>query len=360
MSHDKADEERAQVARLAETTPEIDEVIKPLGRNDLCDATDHLKARQDGEEAELAVLKALGPLDPSLHESELSIPMRDGYHNKARVTRPSSSEVEGPLVICFHGGGFMSGTIYNVAPYARGIAKLFNAVVVAPTYRLAPEHPFPQGINDAWDAVQWVAANASRLCNDLPRGFILSGGSAGANFVCVLAEMAKTEKLEPAFTGIWNCMPVVFTEDKESRSTIPQKYKHLWFSHEQVVSTPIINNDTAKKLFQYYDPDFKSPLWSPFNANSPFQGLPPTFVQVCGKDIIRDDGLIYEKMLSDNGVKTRLNVYPGLPHCFWAFIPQYKGSKEFMIDVAFGFAWLLGKQVDPAEAAKAMVFPVPT
>ncbi|KAL8968426.1 MAG: hypothetical protein Q9183_002464 [Haloplaca sp. 2 TL-2023] len=287
--------------------------------------------------------------------------MRDGYQNKARITKPSSSsDVECPLVICFHGGGFMVGTIYNVAPYARGIAKLFNAVVIAPTYRLAPEHPFPQGINDAWDAVQWVATNASMLCNGTPSGFILSGGSAGANFVCVVAELAKTAKLEPALTGMWSCMPVLFTEDEESRNTIPQKYNHLCVSHDQIVSTPVINKETARKLNQYYNPDLKSPLWSPFNASSPFQGLPPTFVQVCGKDVIRDDGLIYEKVLSDNGTKTRLNVYPGLPHCFWAFIPQHRVSKDFMVDVATGFAWLLGKPIDHAEAARAMIFPEPT
>ena len=155
-------------------------------------------------------------------------------------------------------------------------------------------------------------------------------------------------------------MPVVFPEDEESRDILLETYKHLWFSHEQVVSSPVINNDTARKLFQYYNPELKSPLWSPFNASSPSEGLPPTFIQVCGKDVVRDDGLIYDRMLSDNGTKTRLNVYPGLPHCFWAFLPQHRVSKESMVDVALGFAWLLGKQVDPAEAAKVMIFPEPT
>ena len=284
--------------------------------------------------------------------------MRDGHSHPIRITKPAHPPVGGsPLVICFHGGGFMIGTIYNVAPYARGIARLFGAVVVAPTYCLAPERPFPQGVNDAWDAVKWIASHAQDLSATVDQGFILSGGSAGANFVCVLAELAKSTNFQPKLTGLWSCMPVLFTEDQISRDTIPPEYRDLWFSREQIESTPIVNRQSLRKIIDYYKPDARSPLWSPFNSASPFEGLPPTFVQVCGRDVIRDDGLIYERALRDSGSKTRLNIYPGLPHCFWAAIPEYKASKDFMVDIAFGFAWLLNKDISRADAAKAMVFP---
>ena len=376
MSEDPDMVNRNGIAQLAESSTEVSEVcggtldffksrllfqlLNKLGSNDVLDPTDYLSARQQGEAFERAVLKSLGPAEPELIETETVIPMRDGHRHPIRITKPARAPEGGsPLVICFHGGGFMAGTIYNVAPYARGIAKLFGAVVVAPTYRLAPEYAFPCGVNDAWDAVKWIAAHASELSSTPSKGFILSGGSAGANFVCVLAEVAKSEKLEPPLTGLWSCIPVLFTEDQESRDTIPQKYKEVWFSREQIEHTPILNNKTSRKLLEYYKPDVTSPLWSPFNAASPFKDLPPTFVQVCGRDIIRDDGLIHERMLRDSGTKTRLNVYQGLPHCFWAFFPKYKGSKEFMVDVALGFAWLLNKDVDLADAEKAMIFPQP-
>ena len=72
--------------------------------------------------------------------------MRDGYMHPIWITRPAHKPEGGsPLIIYFHGGAFIPGTIYNVAPYARGLAKLFGAVVVALTYLLAPEHLFPQG-----------------------------------------------------------------------------------------------------------------------------------------------------------------------------------------------------------------------
>lgn len=284
--------------------------------------------------------------------------MRDGHSLPIRITKPAQAPAGGsPLIICFHGGGFISGTIYNVAPYARGLSRLFGAVVVAPTYRLAPEYKFPQGVNDAWDAVLWVAAHAESLSATPSQGFILSGGSAGAQFVCVLAEQAKTERLEPKFTGLWSCMPVLFTEDKASIATIPERYKHLWFSREQVQSTPILHNSSARTLLEYYDPDVRSPLWSPFNADGAFEGLPPAYIQVCGRDIIRDDGLMYERVLRDYGVKTRLDVYRGLPHCFWAAMPTEKVSRRFMVDIAVGVGWLLGRVVDSEEAGKVMVFP---
>lgn len=374
MSEDSDIGSRESIAQLAESSTEVSEVrdaavdffspcllfqiLSKLDSNDLLDPTDYRSARQQGEAFERAVLESLGPAEPELIETESVIPMRDGYKHPLRITKPAHPPEGGsPLVICFHGGGFMAGTIYNVAPYARGIAKLFGAVVVAPTYRLAPEHAFPCGILDAWDAVKWIAAHASDFSSTPSKGFILSGGSAGANFVCVLAEVAKSEKLEPPLTGLWSCIPVLFTEDQESRDTIPQRYQEVWFSREQVEDTPILTNKSARLLLEYYKPDVTSALWSPFNAESPFKDLPPTFVQVCGRDIIRDDGLIYERMLRDSGTKTRLNVYQGLPHCFWAFFPGYKGSKEFMVDVALGFAWLLNKDVELADAEKAMIFP---
>lgn len=334
------------------------QVLEKLGPEDLLDPSDYQLARHQAEAFERAAFEKLGPADPDLVEIEQNVPMRDGHQHPIRITKPAHAPLGGsPLVICFHGGGFISGTVYNVAPYARGLAKLFGAVVVAPTYCLAPEYPFPRGVNDAWDVVQWIAGNASQLSATPSKGFILSGGSAGANFVCVLAELAKTERLRPPLTGLWSCIPVLFTEDQASRNTIPERHRNLWFSRQQIEKTPILNMQTARKLHEYYNADVQSPLWSPFNAASAFEGLPPCFIQVCGRDFMRDDGLLYELMLREHGTKTRLNVYPGLPHCFWTLIPYHEASKKFMTDIALGFAWLLNKEVDVAEAAKVMLFP---
>ncbi|KAL8880658.1 MAG: hypothetical protein Q9198_001975 [Flavoplaca austrocitrina] len=204
----------------------------------------------------------------------------------------------------------------------------------------------------------WIADNASQLSATPSIGIVLSGGSEGANFVCVLAELAKTERLRPPLTGLWSCIPVLFTKDQASRNTIPELHRDLWVSRQQIEKTPRLNKQTARKLHEYYNADVSPPLWSPSNAASAFEGLPPCFIQVCGRDVIRDDGLLYELMLREHGTKTPLNVYPGLSHCFWAVIQQHETFKKFMIAIALGFAWLLNQEVDIAEAAKVMVFPL--
>ena len=103
-------------------------------------------------------------------------------------------------------------------------------------------------------------------------------------------------------------------------------------------------------------PDWRSLLWSPFNSPTAFKGLPRAFVQVAGKDLIRDDGILYARALADHGVETRLAVYPGVPHAFWYAFPQLKQSRELMTDIAVGAAWLLRRSVDLGEAEEALQY----
>lgn len=314
---------------------------------------DHNELKQQAAALELQTLERLGSLDPALERNERQIGMRGGFSHPLRIIKPVRSPTGGsPLVILLHGGGFNSGSSNDVEPYAQGIAKLFEAVVVCPTYRLAPEYPFPQGLNDAWDAFKWIAPNASLLGADPKQGFLLTGGSAGGNFVCVLAELAKDEKVEPALTGIWSCIPVLFNENVNNEKSkdfesIPEKYKRLSSSWTQNAQGVMMNQDLARIFFEWYKPDWKSPLWSPFNSPTAFKGLPRTFVHVAGKDLIRDDGIIYARALADHGVETRLAVYPGVPHAFWYAFPQLKQARELMTDIAVGVAWLFEKRREP-------------
>ena len=325
---------------------------------------DHHDLKRQAEQHEQDIIKQLGPLDPALEEITQEIEMRDGHKHQLRIIRPSQAPPDGsPLVICYHGGGFNSGTPYDVEPYARGIAKLFAAVVVAPTYCLAPEHPFPAGPNDAWDAFKWTAANAANLGAAPHKGFILSGGSAGGNFVCVLAELAKSEKTIPPLTGIWSCVPILFNEDvtdaanTKAFASTPDTYRRMLLSWTQNAHGIMMNRDVAHIFFDWYKPDFASAMWSPFNSATAFKGLPRTFVQVAGKDLIRDDGIIYARALVDHGVETRLVAYPGVPHAFWIGLPQLKQAKQFMMDIAFGLAWLLDREVDMNKVKEAMRYP---
>jgi acetyl esterase/lipase len=91
-----------------------------------------------------------------VHEARIDIPSRDGTSLPAILYRPASPTSPGPLVVLYHGGGWITGHAEDEAPIAYALAQRHGAVVVSVEYRLAPEHPFPKAIEDSWDALKWV------------------------------------------------------------------------------------------------------------------------------------------------------------------------------------------------------------
>lgn len=118
-------------------------------------------------------------------------------------------------------------------------------------------------------------------------------------------------------------------------------------SREQNIDAPILPRPIMDTFMKCYAPDPKSTLFNVFSeweskGKSLFEGWPPTFFQVCGADPLRDDGLVFEKVLREEvGVKTNLKAYPGLPHGFNSFFPQLKESQRYTKDTADGLGWLL-------------------
>ncbi|KAK2040093.1 hypothetical protein LZ31DRAFT_587369 [Colletotrichum somersetense] len=270
-------------------------------------------------------------------EYSIKIPMRDGYQSETRIHKPPSPDGKHPLLVFIYGGGFIMGHCTQLSPYACIAAKLFNAVVVNISYRLAPTHKFPAAPNDVWDSLKWIAANAHTFGADPTEGFILGGGSAGGNLSAVTAQKSLDEGLSPPLTGIWLSSPYLLAEE-----IVPDKYKDVWFSREQNAAGPVIDKASMEHLKLAYSADMKSPDLSPFNAKNPHKGIPPVYLQVCGKDPLRDDGLVYERVLRDHGAKTRLDVYPGAPHGHTIFPCKLSTKSHF--DTFNGLAWLLGKE----------------
>jgi acetyl esterase/lipase len=287
-------------------------------------------------------------------------PTRDGHRNECRVYRPhdpSSSAAGGSsstgLAVLVHGGGFVVGGSTDLAVPARAIARLFGITVICLSYRLAPEHKFPTGPNDVIDALEWLtkpeAAKELDLELDLARGFYLGGPSAGANLAAVAAQQWAARGRSPRLHGVWLGIPFVLGEE-----VVPAKYKHLWLSREQNAKAFVINAGDVEYVSRAYAQKPTSLLFSPLAPGCVHEAMPPVYFQVCGQDPLRDDGLIYEKVLRDHGVSTRLDVYPGLPHGFDVVFPTFAVSRKHAIDVLLGFGWLLGKDVSVAACEGAL------
>jgi len=285
----------------------------------------------------------------------ITIRMRDGHVNEARIFSPSKKPAIGsPLVVLVHAGGFAMGTTHQMASFAQGYSTLFGAKVVNVTHRLAPEHVFPTAAHDVWDAFEWLADNADVVGADVDTGFILGGVSSGANLAAVTAQRATETSFSPRLTGVWMCMPCVL-----DKNIVPEEFKEVFISREQAAKALLVDTANLYSVIESSKPDVHSPDWSPFNSTKAHIDMPPCYIQVSGADPMRDDGLIYERALRSVGVKTKLDVYPGVPHWHFGFFPSLQASKKANADAMYGGAWLLDAKVDDGiDVLEAMGPPI--
>ncbi|OIW26347.1 alpha/beta-hydrolase [Coniochaeta ligniaria NRRL 30616] len=267
---------------------------------------------------------------------DIQIPVRDGSSIPARVYTPRRPSARGcPCMYVCHGGAYVIGEIDSEEPLCELFVSL-GGIVVDVIYRHAPEHPFPVPVNDSYDGLKWVAENHADLNINLSRGFIIAGESSGADIALVLAHLYAEEQLSsPPLTGLFLSCPMVMNRD-----TVPEKYKDSFISMEQNAKGPIITPESIEFIMSVYKADVSSPLALPilFPDHSK---LPKTYFQICGMDPLRDGGLIFEQVLKDCGVETKTEVYPGLPHAFWAPFMHASFTKRHTKDSTDGLAWLL-------------------
>ena len=287
--------------------------------------------------------------DPEVNEETIKVPARDGFELELVVYKSNKtntgSKVEAstsPLIVLYFGGGFIYGKPQTVAPLARPLVKLFNAVVVAPEYRLAPEHPFPTSVHDGWDTFSWIANNATALGSNPDKGFIIGGISSGANICNPVAHIARDNGTKPPITGVWLCCSGVRVAPKLA-DKLPGKYRERLLSRTQPECVKEWASPGHEKVKEGLKPDLNSELYSPliWPNEDGHKGFPKTYFQVCGMEPSRDEQLIFDDMLKSEGIATRVDLYPGLPHAFWLTYRGLPQSKQVETDIVKGFAWLL-------------------
>jgi len=220
---------------------------------------------------------AAGETPSDLREYEQAIPTQDGHNNIAIVVKRKDASEPGPLILLFFGGGFCSGEPTQMVPYGRGLARLYNAVVVCCDYRLAPEKEFPTSAEDAYSALEWCAHNATQLEADPAHGLIVGGVSAGGNLSGVITALSVERKLSPKVTGQWLSVPCYFDE-----TTVPAEYKNTFICREQNADVPGMGMDAVRGMLGLYKPDPTSPYYSPLYSKAQLKDLPPAVFQVDG------------------------------------------------------------------------------
>ena len=296
---------RAMYPRTALFTALFDRVVRPS--DELSDAgLQQARARVFPDRPPVAWIT--GGVDRSVGITYGTAPARDGYEVPLRIYRPRSvrdTDVDVPVVVFLHGGGFVQGNLVTYDPLCTHLATRVRAVVASVDYRLAPEHRAPTAAHDCIDATAWLAGKGGVLRADTTR-LALCGDSAGGNLAAVVAQVLR------------------------DRGDSPVRHQALLYpgldltlssrSLHELAGAPMLTLRTIRWCADHYAgarADRGDPALSPLLGNP--AGLPPALIQTADLDPLRDDGVRYADALRAAGVPVRHTNYVRVPHGFAMF-----------------------------------------
>jgi acetyl esterase len=285
------DAQTALVLRLAEWTGQ-----GPLGGGPVARARHQFEQSApllaprvpDVETRRLTVAGATGPLAARLYRPRLAKPPRGPL----------------PLIVFFHGGGFVLGSLDSHDGPCRQLAQLTEALVVSVDYRLAPEHPYPAAVEDARAAYRDLARRAEEFGAD-PRRLAVAGDSAGGNLAAVTAWSCRAEARPP------RAQLLVYPVTDFTRS-------HA--SHRHFSEGFMLTRSSIDWFRDQYAPDsthYREPTLSPLFVDR-LDGAAPAVVLIGGFDPLRDEGIAYAERLRAAGTPVELLVGEGMVHGFFS------------------------------------------
>ena len=256
----------------------------------LADARNLLHASRhvaDAPVGELAVIRDIEMQGPG---GPLRLRLYD-----ARETREP-----GPLMVFYHGGGWVLGDLDTHEPFCAEVARQMDLPVVAVDYRLAPEHPFPAGIEDAIAAARWLAGSPDALERQVT-GLVPFGDSAGGNFAVVVSLCLRDDPAAVPVVAQWPIYPA-----SEPTRSYPCRKE---FGEGFLLSTGSM--DWFDKCYAGDKGDWR---FAPLAKDQ--AGMPPTLITTAGLDPIRDQGRVYAAALVQAGVDTIYLEMQGTVHGF--------------------------------------------
>ncbi|CAN5119343.1 alpha/beta hydrolase [soil metagenome] len=278
------------------------------------------------------IARAQGPLkrnrlvDQLLGSQAAGVEVYDSFADGAelplrlRIYRPAKRASEPlPMIVNFHGGGFVVGSLEQCDWLCSNVAAALPAVVLSIGYRTAPAHRRPAAAEDCYAAFSNIASRASEFGGNPGRLTVL-GDSAGGNLAAVVALMAR-DRSGPQIANQVLIYPIT-----DMTLTSP--------SVEENAHAPVLSKRDIVACCEHYlggqDPHhpYASPLLAP-----DLRGLPPALIQIAEHDPVRDDGLRYGHALRAAGVPVRTTNYVGMPHGFLAFPTLCRSAPQALAEV---------------------------
>lgn len=251
------------------------------------------------------------------HVENQSVPVRDGYDVPVRIYTPKAHSEGGPVIVYYHGGAWVSGSIDTHDDTCRHMADESGYKLISVDYRLAPEHKFPVGLNDCCDVTEWVAAFSRQLGVDGSR-IIVAGDSAGSNLAAAVALWARDYD-GPNIAFQFLIYPVIDSVTVSgSRKDFGEGY-FLTQAGMNWTTNQYLNEDAERAMWQV------SPIYAETLA-----GLPPAHVVTAGFDILKDEGIAYAQALQEAGVAATHVDSPDVIHGFIGFGKVLPAAVETM------------------------------
>ncbi|KAI1382941.1 alpha/beta-hydrolase [Hypoxylon trugodes] len=273
-----------------------------------------------------------------VHTEDYVVPTRDGQSIILRSYRPVLLGTQTlPGYVYFHGGGFVFGGLDTELFNCSWMAHALSITVVHVCYRHTPQFTGLTAWHDAVDGFEWVTAHTNTLSID-PSQLVIGGLSAGASLTAHVVqnelkrvrETGATCRIRGQVLGMptlvqYEAFPYHLFADREKTSVV------------QCADAAIISMKRVKGFSHLLgrDIDPADPTWSPALADEKdLRGMPPTAILVTGWDPLRDEGLWYAQKLKNAGVRTRVHIFPGLPHAFNAFmqLPSHKRWGDVLLE----------------------------
>lgn len=278
--------------------------------------------------ANSATVRTMNVAMPTLPEQvgkvkHIIIPTVEGDLN-ARVFYPDADARDLPVVVYFHGGGWVIADLNVYEPSCRALCNAAEAIVVSVAYRQSPEVKYPAAVNDAYAATQWVLQNASQLGGD-PTRVAIAGESAGGNLATVTCLKTRDEGGQMPIAQL-----LIYPVTDASMSQA---------SYAENQDTQPLHSSMMAWFWKYYlgeqSPQTNDPYIAPLRAND-LSGLPPAIIITAENDPLRDEGEQYAEKLANAGVSVKSQRFDGVTHEFFGLAGAVSRAKEAVTFAADG------------------------